>query len=209
MRAAFLGWVLASSILAVGVAGAQNVRSGKSPIIDVHMHAKLEDPRFGMPPFTLPLTGRTITASADAPAHLAECLAMMRRFNFVGAVADGVPHEAALRWRERVGANLLVGYGIDDVSLLDADFVRREHAAGRLHALAEIGAQYEGMAPNDPRMEPLYSLAEELDIPLGLHMHPGPSGAAYPPFEMTKMRAANGNPLLLEDVLVRHPKMRL
>jgi hypothetical protein len=58
-------------------------------------------------------------------------------------------------------------------------------------------------------MEPIYALAEELDVPVGLHMHPGPPGAPYPPFEMTRMRAANGNPLLLEDVLVRHPKMRL
>ena len=50
-------------------------------------------------------------------------------------------------------------------------------AAGRLDALGEVGSQYEGIAPNDARMEPIYALAEELDLPLGLHMHPGPPGA--------------------------------
>jgi predicted TIM-barrel fold metal-dependent hydrolase len=58
-------------------------------------------------------------------------------------------------------------------------------------------------------MEPLYALAEELDVPIALHMHPGPPGAPYPPFSMMEMRAASGHPLLLEDTLVRHPKLRL
>jgi len=66
----------------------------------------------------------------------------------------------------------------------------------------------EGILPNDPRMEPLYSLAEQLDVPIGLHIHPGPPGAPYPPFSMTKMCADSGHPLF-EDVLVRHPKLRL
>jgi hypothetical protein len=75
--------------------------------------------------------------------------------------------------------------------------------------LGEVAPQYQGIRPDDPRMEPLYALAEELDLPLGLHMHPGPPGAPYPPYGMTAMRAANGNPLLIEDVLVRHPRLRL
>jgi predicted TIM-barrel fold metal-dependent hydrolase len=58
-------------------------------------------------------------------------------------------------------------------------------------------------------LEPVYALAEELDVPLALHLHPGPPGAPYPPFGMSKMRARNGRPLLLEEPLVRHPKLRL
>ncbi len=75
--------------------------------------------------------------------------------------------------------------------------------------IGEVGANYEGILPNDARMEPLYSLAEELNVPIALHMHPGPPGAPYPPFSMTKMSVANGHPLLLEDTLVRHPELRL
>jgi hypothetical protein len=104
---------------------------------------------------------------------------------------------------------VLIGYSFNDPANANLDFLRKEHAAGRLHVLGEIGAQYEGIAPNDPRMEPIYALAEELDVPVALHMHPGPPGAPYRPFDLTKMRAANGRPLLLEEVLVRHPKMRI
>jgi hypothetical protein len=37
--------------------------------------------------------------------------------------------------------------------------------AGRLQVIGEVGAQYEGIPPNDPRMEPLFAIAEELDVP--------------------------------------------
>jgi predicted TIM-barrel fold metal-dependent hydrolase len=55
-------------------------------------------------------------------------------------------------------------------------------------------------------MEPLWALAEELNLPVGLHMGLGPRGVNA---DMPKMRMRNGNPLLLEDVLVRHPKLRV
>jgi predicted TIM-barrel fold metal-dependent hydrolase len=72
--------------------------------------------------------------------------------------------------------------------------------------LGEVMAQYEGVSPNDPRLEPYWALAEELDIPVAIHMGPGdPAG----PYGNSGYRASLGNPLLLEDVLVRHPRMRL
>lgn len=201
---------LQSSILicVLGLPVAGWAQPAPPPIIDVHMHAMEGDPRFGIP-LAHELTGETFAASADAKSHFEECTAEMRRWNVVRAVVDGTPHEAVLHWREKAGERVLIGYGFDDPSMLDAAFARREHAAGRLQVFGEIGAQYAGLAPDDARLEPLFALAEELDVPVGLHLHPGPPGAAYPPFEMTKMRAGNGNPLLLEDALVRHPKLRL
>ena len=89
----------------------------------------------------------------------------------------------------------------------DLDFLRKEVAAGRLHALGEIGSQYEGIFPNDPKLEPLFALAEQLDIPFAIHMGLGPPGAAYIGFP--KYRMSLSNPLLLEEVLIRHPKLRL
>src|SRR5947209_19662048 len=54
-------------------------------------------------------------------------------------------------------------------------------------------------------LEPYWALAEELDIPVGIHMGPVPPEAAYVGFPEYRMRL--GNPLLLEDVLVGHPKL--
>ena len=63
------------------------------------------------------------------------------------------------------------------------------------------------MAPNDPKLEPYFAVAEELDIPVGIHIGLGPPGAPYQGFP--KYRMGLTNPLLLEDVLVKHPKLRL
>jgi hypothetical protein len=73
--------------------------------------------------------------------------------------------------------------------------------------MGEITAQYAGVAPNDPKLEPYYALAEELDIPFCLHTGFGPPMSPYlgdPDFRMRY-----GSPLLLEDVLVKHPKLRI
>lgn len=79
--------------------------------------------------------------------------------------------------------------------------------AGQLDVLAEITNQYAGIPVNDPRMEPYWSLAETLDIPVGVHMGPGPPGIIY--LGASHYRASLSNPLQLEDVLARHPQLRL
>ena len=66
--------------------------------------------------------------------------------------------------------------------------------------------------PSDPQFEPYFALAEELGIPVGIHTGTSaprsafgdPANGARPRF-----RLRYGNPLLLEDMLVRHPKLRV
>ena len=73
--------------------------------------------------------------------------------------------------------------------------------------MGELALAYSGVAPNDPRMEPYWALAEDLDIPVALHTGLGPANTPYqccPQF-----RTSLGNPALLEEVLVRHPKLRV
>jgi predicted TIM-barrel fold metal-dependent hydrolase len=63
------------------------------------------------------------------------------------------------------------------------------------------------MAPADPALEPYFALAEELDIPVGIHLSLAPPGTPYDC--CPKFRVALGNPLLLEEVLIKHPRLRL
>lgn len=73
--------------------------------------------------------------------------------------------------------------------------------------MGEITAQYAGLSPSDPSLEPYLALAEELDIPVGIHTgmsFPGTTYSGYPDF-----RLRLGNPLLLEELLNRHPKLRV
>ncbi|MGH9905382.1 MAG: amidohydrolase family protein, partial [Pyrinomonadaceae bacterium] len=84
----------------------------------------------------------------------------------------------------------------------DPEMLRQEYAAGRLSGMGEIGTQLNGVPPNDPRLEPYFALAEELDLPVLIHT------LGIGPY-MPGFRSAAGSPLLLEDVLVRHPRLRL
>jgi len=54
-----------------------------------------------------------------------------------------------------------------------------EYAAGWLGAMGEVGAQYGGLSPDDPKSEPYFALAEKLDIPVGVHMGLGPGHALW------------------------------
>ncbi|MBT32674.1 MAG: metal-dependent hydrolase [Thalassobius sp.] len=76
-----------------------------------------------------------------------------------------------------------------------------------IKVLSEITNQYGGIAPNDPRMFPYYELAQELDIPVGIHMGSGLPGT--PLFLYPDYRVEFSNPLLLEDVLKKFPKLRI
>lgn len=68
--------------------------------------------------------------------------------------------------------------------------------------MGEIAAQLVGVPPNDPSLAPYFALAEEMDVPVLLHTEG--IGPYLPGF-----RVAAGSPLLLEEVLLRHPKLRL
>lgn len=85
--------------------------------------------------------------------------------------------------------------------------IRELHRSGALRVLAEVTNQYAGIAPDDERLEPLWALAEELDLPVGIHMGGGEPGTPYtggPAF-----RARLQSALTLEEVLVPHPRLRV
>jgi hypothetical protein len=97
--------------------------------------------------------------------------------------------------------------------LPDLNWLREELRAGRIKALGELIPQYFGMFPDDERLEPYWRLAEEFDVPVAIHLGPGPPGAAYEsspsPIKFPAFRAAAGDPLRLEGVLLRHKRLRV
>jgi uncharacterized protein len=185
-------------------APAQKNEQNRPPIIDVHIHVYAKDERWTHK-VPNPLTGQPMTATTEQ-AHMQSTLAEMKKYNIVKAVVSN-DYQAVLRWKAASPDHIIASYGFDDPSSPDLEFLRREHAAGRLMALGEIGAQYGGIAPSDPKMEPYFALAEELDIPVGIHIGLSKPGIAYD--DSPKYRAALSNPLLLEDALIRHPKLRI
>lgn len=192
------------SLLLLSVSVAVYADDKSLPIIDVHAHVYGSDPRWtGKVPN--PATGQALMATDEA-SHRKATLAAFEKYRVETAIVSN-DFEVALRWKEADGSRIRVSYAFNDPRHADLDLIRKEHAAGRLVAIGEIGTQYAGISPDDPRMEPIWALAEELDLPVAIHMGLGAPGSPYtccPGFRTTL-----GNPQLLEPVLVRHPKLRL
>jgi hypothetical protein len=90
---------------------------------------------------------------------------------------------------------------------LPIDTIRALHERGAFRVLAEVMNQYAGIAPDDPRLEPLWAFAEEVDLPVGIHVGGGEPAQAYT--SSPGFRARLQSALTLEEVLVRHPKLRV
>lgn len=86
---------------------------------------------------------------------------IMERRNVYG-VLSGTPARVA-EWSAAAPDRFIRGLGISAGSV-SPDSLRRLHANGAVEVLAEVTNQYRGIAPDDPRMDPYWALAEELDL---------------------------------------------
>jgi predicted TIM-barrel fold metal-dependent hydrolase len=150
----------------------------------------------------------------DGQAHRQACLAEMKRLNIVHGVVsggDGDRLAAAAQWRDADPDRIIAAAGIRgsaDIPLPEIGVLRAAFAERRLRVLGEITAQYAGRSLSDPMYTPYLALAEELDVPVSVHMGLGPSGISFDPC-CRGFRASLGNPAVLEEALNRHPKLRL
>lgn len=201
------------------------------PVIDVHLHADSASaqgpPPMGLcTPFLIPAWDQRepygaafmrqfkepdcddpIWSPATDEELLQRTIQAMERNNVYG-VLSGPPDlvsewQAAAPGRFWAGLNFRLSKG-NDYSL---QTLRDLRADGRLDVLAEITNQYEGIEPDDPRMNPYWSLMEELEIPVGIHIGTGPPGVIY--LGAPNYRGRMHSPLALEDVLVAYPKLRV
>lgn len=87
------------------------------------------------------------------------------------------------------------------------DSFRNLFSTGQYKVLGEVGIQYNGFSPSDSLFDPYLAVAEELNIPMAIHIGTGPVGAPY--LQSPKYRARLHSALLLEEALIRHPKLRV
>jgi len=78
---------------------------------------------------------------------------------------------------------------------------------GEVKGIGEVTNFYTGIAPNDPIMDTLYRIAEKYDIPIGVHF--GQTGRGVQLTDYPNMRLEYSNPLLLQDIMIKFPKLRL
>lgn len=126
----------------------------------------------------------------------------MDRYNVVKAFLSGRDLQVVQAWKKAAPNRFIAAPFILEPGQPSLETLAQEYAAGRLAGMGEIATQLVGIAPNDPRLEPYFAMAEERDLPVLIHtLGIGP----YLP----SFRVGAGSPKHLEDVLVAHPKLRL
>jgi uncharacterized protein len=174
--------------------------SSRGPIIDMHLHA--------LPTTEFPERNRTrgyITPKSADELRKATRRAL-DRYAVVRAVVSG-PIDLVRRWKQEDSGRLIPGLSTDWVSETRPDSVAAFVRRGEVAVLGEITAQYAGVPPDDPKLESLWALAEQQDLPVGIHIGPSTPGAAYRGYPEFRMDLSNA--LLLDKVLLRHPRLRL
>jgi predicted TIM-barrel fold metal-dependent hydrolase len=138
-----------------------------------------------------------------------DVLAEMERLN-VTAVVMGDPRSVQ-KWKEAAPGRVITGTGIDNQQTADKpathEELRKLITTGGFKVMGEIGLQYQGLSPSDMSVDKYFALAEELDVPVAIHMGTGGSGRAN--ITTPSFRGSKGDQLLLEELLARHPRLRV
>lgn len=212
-------------LLTVATVATALAQATPPPVLDMHLHAlraNEQGPTICAPMERLPAwdpgglpfrqvfmqdyCARPLVSPTTDEAVRQGTLEVMERLNIYGVLSG--PAERVAAWRREAPGRFIPGLAFQATpDAPSPDSLRAMVEAGRLEVLAEVTNQYAGLGADDPAMAPYWSLAEELELPVGLHMGPGPPGAVH--LGATRYRARLGNPLDLEEVLVRHPRLRL
>lgn len=220
---------MVAMILISSLAFSQNADPKPVPVLDVHVHAM--DADF---PGIAPMCPNTSKFTASDPKqkeetfgwvkeqctpalypskpgeYMKDVLAEMERLN-VTAVVFGDP-KSVQKWKDAAPGRVIPGTSFSSNGLpsgqhISIEELRKDFTKDGFKVMGEIGLQYEGISPSDPSFDSYFALAEELDIPVAIHMGTGGSGRAN--ITVPKFRGSMGDPLLLEGLLARHPKLRV
>ena len=193
--------VLAATLLvSISAVGAGQVATPRPPVIDMHVHS----------------------TSGSPEAQLARMTELNIRYIWLTGLAPDFPVWSKVLPEGRFLQALLLPCAAGRAAFVPrpcwkgtADFppttwLREELRTGRIKALGEMAPQLLGISPADARFEPYWALAEEFDLPVAVHMGSGPPNAAYEArYKLPESRMALNNPLILEEVLLRHKRLRL
>jgi uncharacterized protein len=224
MRNKVVGWVAVLFVIGLApCARAQGTPKQRPPIIDMHLHALPAKGWPGGPTFFCPgmefaaydpkdkwdpdhwwatCPNPIYPASTDEELRK-QILSVMDRYNIVLAATSG-SLEYVRRYRQAAPKRILPGLNTAVAELGTPDSLRELIRKGEISILGEIVPAIEGISPEDERLEPYFALAEEMDIPVAFHLLSLQNIYLTP-----QNRASLNNPLLLEKMLARHPRVRI
>jgi uncharacterized protein len=169
----------------------QNTSNDVPPVIDVHVHAMDEsfpgggpmcpneakflasDPKTKEAPFGWDVEECTPKLyPAEKGEYLRDMVGEMKRLN-VTAVVFGDP-KSVQKWKDAAGDRVIPGTsfneGMQPGARVSLEELRKHFTTDGFKVMGEIGLQYEGLSPSDPSVDKYFALAEELDIPVAIHI---------------------------------------
>lgn len=176
-------------------------------IIDVHFHTRSAGD-YGATPPPNPVTGIVPDAGTNQ-AILSHNLTQLKKYNVVTAICSGTLLRNA-DFMAKDPTRFISSLEYPDHQnnpLPDTVTFKKMILDKKFVAFGELGLQYEGQTLDDPLFEPYLNICETYGIPVAVHTGLGPPETPY--HGSPKFTIAAGNPLTLEPVLKRHPKLKL
>jgi predicted TIM-barrel fold metal-dependent hydrolase len=178
----------------------------KTKVIDMHVHSYSASD-FGEREPAADHYGNK--GSANAEVHRKSTFTQIRKWNIIKAVVSGNP-ESVETWAATDSNNIVIkgilmfapdDYGMDSVKF--EQLVKDK----KVEIFGEIAPYYSGGTLSDDGWQPYLRICERYDIPVAVHTGGGDPGgtSSWSP----KARLRLGDPYLIEDVLVKYPKLRI
>ena len=182
----------------------QSTGEYRGPIIDVHLHA--HTPASLAQPVPNPATGQMSPKTADE--HMTRSLEIMKERNVALGIVSGSSVAAVETWDAAAPDRIMKAISVEDPSqFMKPEELDRLFREKRLDAFGEVAAQYAGYSPSDAAFDAYWAVAAKHGVAVGIHTGGGPPRTPYtccPKFRLTL-----GDPLLLEDVVVKYPRLKV
>jgi predicted TIM-barrel fold metal-dependent hydrolase/enamine deaminase RidA (YjgF/YER057c/UK114 family) len=180
-----------------------------NPILDVHVHAHRDIPNRSYCPNTGRIGLKTESGQPVCPIPLSPAqngidlmertIGYLEKYNMY-AIAMTQDYSQLQLWEKnshRIFPSIQTG-----VTDFEKNEVRQLVESGKVLAIGELMTQYEGVSPDSEEINKIWELAVTQDVPVGIHM-------SAPGAQLPQYVSRFGNPLLLEPVLSKYPKLRV
>lgn len=164
-------------------------QDGIKPIVDVHLHGYTEKSYRPMP-----------GAPETYEAFKAEMKATMEKFNIVAAVRSGGIYD------DEMEKKMIPALEMNNYPKMDTVEFKKMIESGALKVWGELMPQFNGLTLADEGFQPYLAICEREGIPVALHTGGGPPGIWN---RYKRYRLALGDPLLIEEVLINYPNLKI
>ena len=168
-------------------------------VIDMHMHSYTEKD------FWVGKARNGFESSKTSKEHLEQTIQKMNQHKIEYAVICGTI-ESIERYA-KADNRFIPAYQDYEEKLIPIKQFEEYITSGKIKVFGEVMAVYKGMTLTDSIYQPYLALCEKYSVPVAYH-----SGGSFPNSQQLgwpKYRIALGDPFLIEDVLVRYPKLKL